>query len=67
MKHMRMRRVACGELLTFAYLSASVSFATHTQCLGLESRTHGVELPEDFRSSFLSQRRVCEHGDVGTL
>jgi hypothetical protein len=30
----------------------------------LESRTHGVELPEDFRSSFLAQRRVCKHGDV---
>ena len=29
MKHMRMRRVACGELLTFAYLITSVSFATH--------------------------------------
>jgi hypothetical protein len=33
----------------------------------LESCTHGVELPEDFCGSFLAQRRVCEHGDVGAF
>jgi len=33
----------------------------------LESRTHAVELLEDLRRSFLAQRRVCEHGDVGAF
>ena len=56
-KHML--RAACGALLTFAYLCAMLGV--------LESRTHGVELPEDFRGSFLAQRRVCEHGDVGAF
>ena len=59
-KHMRLWRV----LLTFAYLEC---IFCDTQSLRLESRTHGVELPEDFRGSFLAQRRVCEHGDVGAF
>ena len=67
---MRTHAMRCGVLLTFAYLRVYClrhMFVRCAMCGVLESRTHGVELPEDFRSSFLAQRRVCEHRDVGTF
>jgi hypothetical protein len=58
----------CGvRCATYLCLPECECIVCDTQCLGLESRTHGVELPEDFCGSFLAQRRVCEHGDVGAF
>ena len=64
-----MRRAACYlPLLTLECIVCDTCVCdVRWMCGVLESRTHGVELPEDFRSSFLAQRRVCEHRDVGAF
>ena len=53
---------------TYLYLP-SVYRLRHMAGAGgaLESRTHAVKLPEDFRSSFFPHRCVCKHGDVGAF